>query len=68
VGDDVEGWFPELGAAFDQTGSVRHGRVGQAEARLFAFCDLLAFAAPWLTTRNMAMRPELRGQQDGEAS
>ena len=68
VGDDAEGYFPDLGAAFDRTGSVRHGRVAGGEARLFALCDLLAFAAPWLTTRNNAARPVMRTRRDGEAS
>jgi aminoglycoside 3-N-acetyltransferase len=58
VADDHENWFPEIGAAFEATGAVVSGRVGDAQARFFSMCDLLAFAAPWLSARNGARERE----------
>jgi aminoglycoside 3-N-acetyltransferase len=40
--------FPQLGAAFDETGQVRIGRVGSAEARLFRQDAAVDFAVTWL--------------------
>jgi aminoglycoside 3-N-acetyltransferase len=41
--------FPEIGAAFEQAGKVRLGRVGSAEARLFRQRPAVDFALRWLT-------------------
>ncbi len=41
--------FPQLGAAFDETGAVTIGRVGLAECRLFAQRTAVDFAQQWLT-------------------
>jgi aminoglycoside 3-N-acetyltransferase len=46
--------FALLGAAFDQTGQVRLGRVGQAEARLFRQRALVDFAVAWMETHRQA--------------
>jgi aminoglycoside 3-N-acetyltransferase len=40
--------FPTIGAAFDRTGEVRHGRVGNATARLFPLRAAVDFALAWL--------------------
>ncbi len=44
--------FPELGAAFDQTGQVQIGRVGSAETRLFRQRPAVDFAVGWLAARS----------------
>jgi aminoglycoside 3-N-acetyltransferase len=41
--------FPEIGAAFEQAGEVRLGRVGSAAARLFRQRPAVDFALRWLT-------------------
>lgn len=43
--------FPDLGADFDQTGQVRIGHVGNAEARLFRQRPAVDFAVSWLAAR-----------------
>lgn len=43
--------FPEIGAAFEQTGHVTLGTVGSAEARLFKQRSAVDFAAQWLAAR-----------------
>ncbi|MEW9547844.1 aminoglycoside N(3)-acetyltransferase [Nonomuraea sp. NPDC050783] len=46
---DVDaGDFAALGAAFEETGVVRRGRVGAAEARLFPLRGAVDFAVDWL--------------------
>jgi aminoglycoside 3-N-acetyltransferase len=40
--------FPQLGAAFEEAGHVRRGRVGQAEARYFPLREAVDFAVTWL--------------------
>ncbi|TMR37099.1 AAC(3) family N-acetyltransferase [Nonomuraea zeae] len=45
---DVDsGDFAALGADFDRTGAVRHGRVGAAEARLFPLATAVDYAVDW---------------------
>jgi aminoglycoside 3-N-acetyltransferase len=41
--------FPEIGAAFEETGAVKRGPVGSAECRLFRQRACVGFAANWLT-------------------
>jgi aminoglycoside 3-N-acetyltransferase len=48
VADDAGVLFPRVGAAFEATGAVRIGRVGNAEARLMSQPALVDFATPWL--------------------
>ncbi|HEV2781879.1 MAG TPA: AAC(3) family N-acetyltransferase [Actinophytocola sp.] len=40
--------FDHLGAAFEQTRPVRHGKVGEASCRLFDVRPAVKFAAGWL--------------------
>jgi aminoglycoside 3-N-acetyltransferase len=40
--------FPRVGAAFEATGAVTIGRIGDAEARLMSQRALVDFATPWL--------------------
>jgi aminoglycoside 3-N-acetyltransferase len=47
VADDNGRLFPALGAAFEATGRIRIGPVGQAEARLMSQRALVDFAVPW---------------------
>jgi aminoglycoside 3-N-acetyltransferase len=42
--------FPAIGAAFADTGLLKTGRVGAAEARLMPQAALVDFAARWMTT------------------
>ncbi len=43
--------FPELGAAFEQTGQCEVGKVGSAEAKLFRQRCAVDFATKWLPAR-----------------
>ncbi len=47
VADDNGRLVPALGAAFEASGQVRIGRIGQAEARLMSQRALVDFAVPW---------------------
>ena len=47
VADDNGRLFPALGAAFEATGGVRIGPLGQSEARLMSQRALVEFAVPW---------------------
>jgi aminoglycoside 3-N-acetyltransferase len=44
------GDFASLGADFDRTGVVRHGKVGQAKARLFSLTAAVDFATGWFAS------------------
>jgi len=46
--DIDESDFPAIGAAFEATGSVRHGRVGHATAVLMPQRALVDFGATWM--------------------
>jgi aminoglycoside 3-N-acetyltransferase len=46
--------FPALGADFDTTGATRSGRIGSAEARLFAQRAAVDFAVRWMRERRAA--------------
>jgi aminoglycoside 3-N-acetyltransferase len=52
------GDFASLGADFDQTGVVRHGRVGQAEARLFSLTAAVDFATDWFALHRSTQNDE----------
>lgn len=45
--------FPALGAAFERTESVRHGRLGHARARLFPIVAAVDFARKWLAEHRL---------------
>ena len=47
VADDNGRLFPALGTAFEATGRVRIGPLGQAESRLMSQRALIEFAVPW---------------------
>ena len=47
--DIDESDFPAVGAAFEATGSVRHGRVGHAPAVLMPQRALVDFATDWMS-------------------
>lgn len=46
--------FPELGAAFDATGSTIIGTVGSAHCRLMRQREVVGFGVKWLTARRSA--------------
>ena len=48
VADDNGRLFPRIGAAFEATGAVRSGLVGQADTRLMPQAALVDFATAWL--------------------
>ncbi|MET8001331.1 aminoglycoside N(3)-acetyltransferase [Nonomuraea glycinis] len=52
------GDFTCLGADFDRTGVVRHGKVGQAEARLFSLTTAVDFAIGWFASHRSAQNDE----------
>jgi aminoglycoside 3-N-acetyltransferase len=43
--------FPQIGAAFEETGAVTRVRIGAAECRSIPLADLIDFAAPHLKRR-----------------
>ncbi len=48
--------FPQIGAAFEETGQVTIGRVGSAETRLFSQRAGVDFAQQWLATKRSSER------------
>lgn len=54
VADDNDRLFPAVGAAFERTGAVAPGTLGEAEVKLCTFAELLEFATAWIDTRNRA--------------
>lgn len=53
---DVES-FPAIGAAFEEAGHLRVGRVGSAEARLFSQRRAVDFAQKWIALRRAGANP-----------
>jgi aminoglycoside 3-N-acetyltransferase len=49
-----ESVFPELGEAFDKTGAVTVGTVGEATARLMSQRAVVDFATQWLAVNRRA--------------
>ncbi len=49
--------FPEIGAAFDETGHTRIDKVGRGETRLFSQRAAVDFATRWLRDRGSAPAP-----------
>nr|WP_232838637.1 AAC(3) family N-acetyltransferase [Streptomyces geranii] len=43
--------FPELGAGYESTGTVRSGRIGRADCRLFDLGQAVTYAVGWLAQR-----------------
>lgn len=54
VADDLGRLFPSAGAAFQDTGAVSHGRIGNADCRLCGYDDLVTFATHWIDACNAA--------------
>ncbi len=52
VADDMGRLFPAAGAAFETTGAVALGQLGDAGVKLCGYDDLIRFAAPWISARN----------------
>ncbi|MEM8744753.1 MAG: hypothetical protein AAGF14_08985, partial [Pseudomonadota bacterium] len=50
--DDMNRLFPAVGEAFEQTGAVSFGIVGDASCRLCDFLDLIGFASAWIGDAN----------------
>lgn len=48
--------FPEIGQAYEQTGQVKIGNVGSAEAHLFPQRPAIDFAVQWLTRRRTSTK------------
>jgi aminoglycoside 3-N-acetyltransferase len=45
--------FPEIGAAFEETGLVKTGFVGSAQCKLLPQRSAVDFATKWLTRKRM---------------
>src|SRR5699024_11011551 len=45
--------FPHIGSAFEETGAVTIGRVGQALARLFPLAEAVDFATEWMLSNRV---------------
>lgn len=54
VADDMGRLFPTVGAAFEETGQVQIGTLGQAECKICDYAALVAFASEWIDAANMA--------------
>lgn len=54
VADDMGRLFPAVGAAFEETGQVQIGTLGQAECKVCDYAALVAFASKWIDAANMA--------------
>lgn len=54
VADDLGRLFPAAGVAFEASGRVRTGRLGQAECMLCDYRALVAFASDWIDAANRA--------------
>ncbi len=52
VADDLDRLFPRVGEAFEQTGAVSTGPLGEAVARLCPYDDLVSFATAWIDDEN----------------
>lgn len=54
VADDLGRLFPTVGAAFEASGRVRHGSLGQADCKICDYRELVTFASDWIDTANKA--------------
>lgn len=52
VADDMNRLFPEVGAAFEETGAVSLGTFGNAECLICDFHALVEFASDWINHAN----------------
>ena len=53
VADDLDTLFPLVGAAWEEAGSVKTGKIGEADSKLTDYKPLLAFASQWISERNL---------------
>lgn len=53
VADDIERLFPAAGAAFENTGAVTFGKLGNADCRVFDMDALVRFGAEWISDANL---------------
>lgn len=53
VADDTERLFPAAGRAFEETGAVAFGNIGNAECRVFGMDALVRFGVDWISAANL---------------
>jgi len=53
VADDLDRLFPKVGAAFEETGLVSKGKIGQALTFVCDYASLLSFATDWINKANI---------------
>ncbi|MEM8789764.1 MAG: AAC(3) family N-acetyltransferase [Pseudomonadota bacterium] len=53
VADDLNRLFPQVGGAFERTGAVRIGRLGDAECKICDYRDLVFFARDRIDAANL---------------
>lgn len=53
VADDLNRLFPAVGAAFEETGQVTTGTLGNALCRVCDYRQLVDFAADWISAANL---------------
>ena len=54
VADDLGRLFPSVGAAFEASGQVGTGSLGQAECKICDYRALVTFASDWINAANRA--------------
>ena len=54
VADDLDRLFPLVGAAWEETGNVKSGNIGNASIKLTGYDALIEFASRWISDRNRA--------------
>lgn len=54
VADDLDRLFPKVGAAFEETGLVSSGELGQAPSNICDYTPLVSFATDWINNANIA--------------
>lgn len=52
VSDDLDRLFPLVGAAWEETGNVRLGKIGDADFKLTSYNKLVEFAVTWISEKN----------------
>ena len=53
VADDLDTFFPLVGAAWEKEGGVRAGKIGKADSKLTDYDPLLTFASHWISESNL---------------
>ncbi len=52
VADDLDRLFPLVGAEWERVGSVRTGKIGDADAKLTGYDEIVDFASKWISEKN----------------